>query len=182
MTREAVNPIRRAERSCEADLAGVFASLLATYEAPISRYPYGMVADRELTRDLAQETFLSAYRALPNSEVVNLSAWLYRIATNHALMHFRRRRRLQWLPLSSLTRSEQPRAPAESDAAATRDAIGMALARLEPKDRACLLLKTAGFSGEEIGAQLGCSPAAARTRLSRAREAFRRHYEAEEGS
>lgn len=182
MTREAVNSMRRIDRSCDADREGVFASLLATYEEPISRYLYGMVADRELTRDLAQETFLSAYRALPNGEIANLSAWLYRIATNHALMHFRRKRLLHWLPFSSLNRSEQPRAPVESDAVATRDAIGTALVRLEPKDRACLLLKTAGFSSEEIGAQLGCSPAAARTRLSRARNAFRRQYEAEEGS
>lgn len=181
MARGAVDAVQRTDRARDASRESLFASILATYEAPISRYLYGMVADAEVARDLAQETFLSAYRALPNAEVISPSAWLYRIATNHALMHLRHKRRIAWLPISALSRGQQPRVAGENDAVVMADAVATMLTRLDPKDRACLLLKAAGFSAEEIGTQLGCSPAAARTRLSRAREAFRRLYDVAEG-
>jgi RNA polymerase sigma-70 factor (ECF subfamily) len=181
MARGAADAVGRIDRAHDASRESLFASILATYEAPISRYLYGMVADAEVARDLAQETFLSAYRALSDVEVAALSAWLYRVATNHALMHLRRKRRIAWLPMSALSQGQQPPVAGENDTVVMADAVATMLARLDPKDRACLLLKAAGFSGEEIGAQLGCSPAAARTRLSRAREAFRRLYDLAEG-
>ncbi|MBX5446765.1 sigma-70 family RNA polymerase sigma factor [Sphaerobacter sp.] len=154
-----------------------FESIVASYEAPIARYLYGMVGDVELARDLTQETFLSAYRALPSTPITNLSGWLYRIATNHALSYFRRKRLIGWIPLSRLTESGyDPSVDSHSDWVVTNSAVQEALEQLDPKDRACLLLRAAGFSGQEIAEQLGCSPGAARTRLSRAREAFRRAY------
>jgi RNA polymerase sigma-70 factor, ECF subfamily len=161
----------RTERRADAPS---FEAIVRTYEAPISRYLYGMVGDIELAQDLTQETFLSAFRALQGTEITNLQGWLYRIATNHALSHFRRRRLLRWVSLSRLLAAG--RAPSYSDRVVTGESVQQALNRLEPDQRACLLLSAAGFSSNEIGEFLGCSPGAARTRLSRARERFRGHY------
>lgn len=168
-----------------------FAEVVRTYEAPLSRYLVRMVGDAELARDLAQETFLSAYAAWPDPEPRHLSAWLYRIATNHALSHLRRRKLIRWVPFSQLSRrspgSEQdvdagsldhlfPSEASPVDAIVEADAIEAILDGMDPRDRAALLLHAAGFSGAEIGEQLDATPASARTRLSRARTHFREQY------
>jgi RNA polymerase sigma-70 factor, ECF subfamily len=140
-----------------------------------------MVGDMELARDLAQDTFLSAYVAWSRDDIQNVRGWLYRIATNNALAHLRRKRLIGWIPLSRVGESSASRREkSPSEAVADSMSIRAALAALEPKDRACLLLAAAGFSPQEIAGELGCSHGAARTRLSRARQAFRRAREAEE--
>jgi RNA polymerase sigma-70 factor, ECF subfamily len=157
-----------------------FEAIVQSYEAPIGRYLYGLVSDVELARDLSQDTFLSAYRAYDPKKITNLSAWLYKIATNKAMSHFRRRKILSWVPLDSLLNTgRDPSIEGHGEWVVTTHAVQQALNQLSPDQRACILLKAAGFSGEEIAEQLGCSSGAARTRLSRAREEFRKHYRGE---
>lgn len=168
-----------------------FAEVVRTYEAPLSRYLVRMVGDAEVARDLAQETFLSAWNAWPDSEPRHLSAWLYRIATNHALSHLRRRKVIRWVTFSQLGRRGDgregdtdpatidhlfPGAESPGESIAETDAIEAILDAMDPKDRATLLLHAAGFSGAEIGERLDGTPASARTRLSRARAQFRDRY------
>ena len=165
------------ERATAADAPTTFEALMAAYEVPIGRYLRHMVGESETARDLTQETFLAAYRALPQTTVTNPGGWLYRIATNQALAHLRRRRLIAWLPLArpfGAGRAGPGLEPGEQVVADV--AVAAALARLAPRQRACLLLTMAGFGGAEIAAQLGMSPTAARMCLSRAREGFRRHY------
>ena len=177
MARVSASGVAAMEQAHDSEQVIDFASIVATYEAPISRYLYGMVGDAELARDLTQETFLSAYRALPTVEITNLSGWLYKIATNHALSHFRRKRLITWVSLPRLTAAGyQPSTRGHGDQIATQQSVEEALGRMAPKDRACLLLRAAGFSSAEIADYLGCSEGAARTRLARARETFRRLY------
>ncbi len=176
-----------------ADRDARFAEVVRTFEAPLSRYLVRMVGDAELARDLAQDTFLSAYANWPDPEPEHLRAWLYRIATNHALTQLRRRKVIRWVPLSQLARRGRddddrqdgtapaidhlfPSTAAPGDAIAEADTIEAILDAMDPRDRATLLLHAAGFSGAEIGAQLNGTPASARTRLSRARAHFREQY------
>jgi RNA polymerase sigma-70 factor (ECF subfamily) len=52
-----------------------------------------MVNDPSLAEDLLQETFLNAYKGLPDfTGASSFSTWLFRIATNNALMHLRKKR------------------------------------------------------------------------------------------
>lgn len=154
-----------------------FEAIVQEYEAPIGRYLYSLVGDLELSQDLCQDTFLSAYRAYDPEKIYNLSAWLYRIATNKAMSHFRRKKILSWVALDKLIEvGRDPSVDSHGEWVATSHSVQQALNQLEPDQRACLLLKAQGFSHEEIAEQLGCSQGAARTRLSRAREAFRAHY------
>jgi RNA polymerase sigma-70 factor (ECF subfamily) len=165
----------------DAERADVFVGIVATYQAPLARYLYGLVGDMELARDLTQETLLSAYRAWPAAGPTHLAAWLYRLATNHALGSLRRRRLLAWIPLSRLVGTAQPTTTDTADRSVVGAAVAAVLKQLDAKDRACLLLKAAGFSAKEIGQQLGCSEGAARMRLARARETFRRIYHGTDG-
>jgi RNA polymerase sigma-70 factor, ECF subfamily len=154
-----------------------FEAIVQEYEAPIGRYLYSLVGDFELSQDLSQDTFISAYKAYDPEKIHNLSAWLYRIATNKAMSHFRRKKILRWVQLDRLMEAGRgPSVESHGEWIATSHSVQQALDQLEPDQRACLLLKAAGFSHEEIADQLGCSPGAARTRLSRARDAFRVTY------
>lgn len=179
--RDRLLPAARGQNTGTAELASrkpaIFDDLVHQYEAPIGRYLYSLVGDYETSRDLSQDTFISAYQNYEPGRIHNVQAWLYRIATNKAMSHFRRKKILRWTRLDKLIDAGfEPGIDGHSDSVATRNAVQQALGEMEPDKRASPLLKAAGFSHYEIADQLGCSPGAARTRLSRAREEFRAHF------
>jgi len=134
-----------------------------------------MTGDPARAQELTQETFIRAYRALARGERWgNPRAWLYRVASRLATDAYRRRRLLQWLPLSE---SDPALAPGVED----RVAVQAALDALPPKYRVPLLLYVyAGCTVAEVAQTLGLSESAVKMRLSRAREKFRRAYGEEE--
>jgi len=70
-----------------------FAKLVEIYSAKIYRLALRMVNDPHDAEDVLQETFIKAFRALPQFEGrSSLSTWLYRIAVNEALMLLRKRK------------------------------------------------------------------------------------------
>jgi RNA polymerase sigma-70 factor (ECF subfamily) len=70
-----------------------FEALVSRYEARVYRLACRLTSDGE-AKDVLQETFLAAYRGLPGFRGESrFSTWLYRIATNAALMHRRARAR-----------------------------------------------------------------------------------------
>jgi RNA polymerase sigma factor (sigma-70 family) len=100
-----------------------FRHLVLAYETPVLTYLQSILGDRENARDLAQETFIAAFYALPHwqpPEPLNyrqpvpqksgqsarsimdhpLAPWLYRIATNHALTFLKRQSKRAEVPLS----------------------------------------------------------------------------------
>ncbi len=65
-----------------------FEALVEKYQGRIYRHLRKMVKDTSHAEDLLQETFLNAYRGLSGFEGGStFSTWLFRIATNTALMH-----------------------------------------------------------------------------------------------
>lgn len=154
--------------------AAAFTEIFERYQHRIVNYIYGLVHDRELANDLAQESFLKAYKALPRmDDELRLAPWLYRIAGNTAFSALRRRRLIRWLPLlnDGIMTGDMDREVAEAEA------VHRALATLPPKYAAPLLLHShEGLSCNEIAVILDISPGAVKTRLFRAREAFRVAY------
>ena len=70
-----------------------FERLVDKYQGRIYRHLRKMVTDASLAEDLLQDTFLSAYRGLSGfTGASSFSTWLFRIATNAALMYLRRER------------------------------------------------------------------------------------------
>jgi RNA polymerase sigma-70 factor (ECF subfamily) len=152
-----------------------FELLVVRYQAPLFRYLRGLVGDEEQARDLLQETFLRAYRALGSLEDPSLlRSWLYRIAHNQAYSALRRRSLISWLPLSFGRHAGEP-APDRSAIEAAR--VEEALARVPVQQRAPLLLHlVAGFSYAEVAELLKVSEGTVRMRISRGRAAFRAAY------
>jgi RNA polymerase sigma-70 factor (ECF subfamily) len=154
--------------------AMAFTEIFERYQHRIVNYIYGLVHDRELANDLAQESFLKAYRALPRmGSDLRLAPWLYRIAGNTAFSALRRRRLIRWLPLLN----DGIMTPDIDGEVAEAEAVHRALAKLPAKYAAPLLLHShEGLSCNEIAEILNISPGAVKTRLFRAREAFRAAY------
>ena len=148
------------------------------YQMPLSRYLYNMVTDKELARELTQDTFLEAYQAMPKTAgELNLKAWLYRIATNNAIQVLRRRKLISWVPWA-----EEMTIPGETDhiedSLAQRELVRSALDKLPVKYRTVLLLHDdQGFNCQETGKMLNISLDASKKRLARARGMFRDAYE-----
>lgn len=138
-----------------------------------------LVGDHMLAEDLCQETFLKALRGWEQqAAIANQTAWLYRIATNTAFDHLRRRRRFHFAPLYECDSSADEAGQAEliERRVDTQGPVRRALAQLPPESRRLLLSSTAGHSTQELAAALECSDAAVRLRLFRARERFRKVY------
>jgi RNA polymerase sigma-70 factor (ECF subfamily) len=135
---------------------------------------FRMVARPDDAQDAAQTTFIRAFRELPRFRGDSaVKTWLYRIAVNESLGLLRKRRDTPELSEEWPTADE---APSVVDQLAVREA----LARTKPAHRAILVLRFwEGLNYEEIALVLGISLSAAKMRLLRAREEFRKCYEQE---
>lgn len=147
------------------------------HERRILNYLWRMTGDEEVARDLAQEVFLRAWQRFETIRHYDQpQSWLFRVATNLALTHLKRRSLLGG-PLEAL---DEERGPASSDPAwrlAESDLVRHVLLQLTPQRRAALVLREVyGMSAAEIGHILGVSDVAVRMALHRAREQFRELY------
>lgn len=174
--------------ACQGSVSA-FETLVILYEPRIRRMLYSMTQDVQLTQDLCQETFLSAFRALPrmDGEGLRFAAWLYRIALNQVRSEWRKRKHVTWIPLSSPQgnnedandeMSEEYLVSTErfEEGVLERDLVQRVLAQLPPASAMCLLLDAEGFSYNEIAETMQDSLSAVRSRLSRARHSFQRIY------
>lgn len=64
--------------------------ILLRYEKPLLKHVHGFCHDRELSRDVVQETFLRLIRARENGMPENLAAWLFTVSRNVVCDHLRR--------------------------------------------------------------------------------------------
>jgi RNA polymerase sigma-70 factor, ECF subfamily len=176
----------------ERTLAGdkkAFELLVIKYQRRIERLIGRMVRDVDLVPDIAQETFIRAYRALGNFRgEAQFYTWLYRIAVNSAkkaLMELKR----DPLVVDASRRSgdddedDAPRADQELHNTETPDsalaakqiaeAVNAALADLpEELRQAVTLREIEGLSYEEIAEAMSCPIGTVRSRIFRAREAI----------
>jgi len=157
-----------------------FDAIMTHFEARLLRFLSGLVGDIEVAQELCQDTFLAAYRALPRAQgEMRLSAWLHTIALNKARSHHRRRKLHLFVPL----KDDEFRSPARDlqEGVAMDDIVRRTLQRMPRQYAHPLLLQTgSGLSCQEIAQVLNCSTGAAKVRLMRARESFKKIYEDEE--
>jgi RNA polymerase sigma-70 factor (ECF subfamily) len=155
-----------------------FAEIVERYQAPIQRYLYRLTGDYEEAQDLAQDTFVQAYkRILRTNADLSFKAWLYQIATYNAYQHRRRKRLLSFIPLFSS--KEEKELPVQNRVNETDDSITIqeVLGKMPEQQRICLLLHLVeGFKYREIAETLGISEDAVRMRVARGKETFQRLY------
>jgi RNA polymerase sigma-70 factor, ECF subfamily len=145
-----------------------------------------ITADRALAEDLAQETFVKAFRSLAAFDTTRrLSSWLFRIAHNTAIDAMRRSSPSQAAAtsldarhlLSSVVPDETatPPAPDPVERRELGEALESALAQLRPDQRAAIILRyESGLSFDEIGTVLGVPDVTARSHVHRARKELAR--------
>ena len=163
-----------------------FELLVIKYQRRIERLIGRMVRDVDLVEDIAQETFIRAWRALHQFRGdAQFYTWLYRIAVNtakKALMDLKRNPTVAGRQSgdeedetsrheNELTTEETP----ESEFAAKEiaAAVNAAMDAL-PEDlrQAVTLREIEGLSYEEIAEAMGCPIGTVRSRIFRAREAI----------
>jgi RNA polymerase sigma-70 factor, ECF subfamily len=145
-----------------------FEALLCRYEARVYRLAFRLTGNQGDAQDILQEAFLAAYRGLSAfRRESRFSTWLYRIATNAALMHRRARMRR---PFESLT-AFLPRFDEDGvHAGAPADLRAASLDRLPSPYRAAFVLRDLEeMTTEEVAELLGLTAAAVRQRVHRAR-------------
>ena len=80
-----------------------FNQLVRKYQQPLYRIIRRIVIDHDETDDLLQEAFVKIWRHLGSfRQDAKLSTWLYRIATNEALSHLRKKRQRYFLPIGDV--------------------------------------------------------------------------------
>ncbi len=138
-----------------------------------------MVGDRALAEDLAQDSFIKAYRNLAAFDTRRrLSSWLFRIAHNTAVDRLRRSRPATISIDAPAGESEhaayEPVAPAAADPLerdALRRALDDAVAQLRTEYRVAVTLRyDEGLPFEEIAQVMSVPEATARSHVHRARK------------
>lgn len=161
--------------------AEAFELLYSHYKSRVYTFLLRMVGDVDLADDLTQDIFTKAFKALPTFGAEHrILSWLYRVANNAAIDGIRRKKRLAWLRLPSvLGTPDEPRASDPHGRVPEREHLQAVLRTLPPENAAALLLHALeGYSYKEIAEIQGCSMTAVRSRIARARAAFRESYSA----
>jgi RNA polymerase sigma-70 factor (ECF subfamily) len=159
--------------------ADALEAMYSAYKARIYTYLLRLLADPEGADDLTQDVFTKAYQALGSlTKEHRVLPWLYRIATNTGIDHLRRKRRFTWLRVGRLAGTgEEPVMHDHHAELPERDQVQTILAGLPGEQSTALLLHALeGYSYKEIAEIQVCSVTAVRSRLARARKAFRAAY------
>jgi RNA polymerase sigma-70 factor (ECF subfamily) len=150
-----------------------------------------MTHDRELAADLAQDTFVKIIRAIDKFDGrARFTTWITTIAMNVCRSKFRSEKLRRHASLdapargrddTSLPEPAQPTEPngvSRVEANEDRDRVLAALSRLDPDQRAVLILADSqGLSYEHIAGTLGVAVGTVKSRLFRARSALRQQME-----
>src|SRR6266536_1536212 len=170
-------------RSMGGDLDS-FNQLVLRWERPIYALAYRVIGREEDARDVCQETFLRAYRALPGFRgQAKFSSWLYRIALNLCRDWMRRERRQPIVQLPEdvdVMELAAARGPSESieDRVARQDLtriVERAMALLPEEQRTAIGLKEyQGLTFQEIADLQGCPLSTVKTRLYQGLTVLRR--------
>ncbi len=162
-----------------------FADVFDEYQRPIYNYLLRMTQNQAEAEDLTQETFIRVHRGLPNFRgEASLSTWIYRIATNVSLDHFRRNVTRQakaalsleemesdreWLVDETSSSPEQLAAQSEMSACVQRF-----IQRLPPDYRTVLVLHDLqNLKNREVADVLDLSLSTVKIRVHRARNKLR---------
>jgi RNA polymerase sigma-70 factor (ECF subfamily) len=164
-----------------------FNQLIVRWERPIYALAYRVIGREEDARDVCQDAFLRAYRALPGFKgQAKFSSWLYRIALNLCRDWIRRQRRA---PVSQLpedadaTELAAETGPVESieDLVARRELSAIvedAMSELSEEQRTAIILKEYhGMTFQEIADMQGCPLSTVKTRLYQGLSLLRRRLE-----
>jgi RNA polymerase sigma-70 factor (ECF subfamily) len=163
-----------------------FDALARAHERALYSHVARIIGPGADAEDVVQDALVSAWRSLPSFEGASFKAWLFRIARNRAIDHFRAQKRRAELPLEppddeggggSSWAEPAAGGPELTDIVAGHEALAaveaaLALVPVEQRD-ALLLRDVEGFSYEEIASITVVEIGTVKSRIHRARLAVR---------
>ena len=166
-----------------------FNVLVLRYQDYIYSIAYRIIGEAEGAADVAQDTFLTAYRKLTSFRGGNFKAWLARIATNACYDELRKQKRrpqdyLEEIPGSEIydeppIAADAPNPEQEAQRADLNRALQECMSGLSTDQRMVLVLcDVQSMSYQEVADNLGAELGTVKSRLSRARLAMRRCLQA----
>ncbi len=166
-----------------------FNQLIKRWERPIYALAYRVIGRDEDARDVCQETFLRAFRALPGFKgQAKFSSWLYRITLNLCRDWIRRQKRTpvvsapEGIDIVELASEQGPLESIEDLVARKQlsQAVGEAMQHLPDEQRTAIILKEYhGLTFQEIADLQGCPLSTVKTRLYQGLSVLRRQLEAQ---
>jgi RNA polymerase sigma-70 factor (ECF subfamily) len=166
-----------------------FNQLVVRWERPIYALAYRVLGREEDARDVVQESFLRAFRALPGFKgQAKFSSWLYRITLNLCRDWIRRRNRTPELQAPEgidVIELAAEQGPAESieDLVTRKDLsrrVARAMETLSEDQRTAIILKEyEGLTFQEISDLLGVPLSTVKTRMYQGLTVLRRELEKE---
>lgn len=158
-----------------------FNRLVALHQDAVYGFAVRLVTDRHVADDIAQETFISAYRYIRTMRGRNVRGWLLKITRNKAYDHFRRTGRRRETSVddeeqnyADRLRSDTPPVDEGMLNAELRQTIEKCISELMPDQRTVvLLIDIHQRSYEEAASIADVSVGTVKSRLSRARRRIR---------
>ncbi len=180
----AVSDEELVERSIAGDTDS-FNQLVMRWERPIYALAYRQIGREEDARDVVQDAFLRAFRALPGFKgQAKFSSWLYRITLNLCRDWLRRQRRAPFVPTPEGVDDVADLATPDMDAESIEDVVtrkdlsqhvARAMRLLPEEQRSAILLKEYhGLTFQEIAELQGCPLSTVKTRLYQGLTVLRR--------
>jgi RNA polymerase sigma-70 factor (ECF subfamily) len=165
-----------------------FNQLILRWERPIYALAYRQIGREDEARDVCQEAFLRAFRALPGFKgQAKFSSWLYRITLNLCRDWMRRQRRAPFVQVPEGVDVSDLAAAAAGPSESIEDVIGRkdlgrhvakAMQTLPDEQRSTILLKEYhGLTFQEIAELQGCPLSTVKTRLYQGLTVLRRELE-----
>ena len=168
------------ERAGGGDLEA-FNEIVRRYQARVYNLAARLLGDRTAAEDAAQDTFVSAYKALARFRGGSLRAWLLRIASNQCYDRLRSAKRRPERSLDEAMESpafdvpsREPSPEQQAVSGELRDHVHRAIGRLPFDQRNTMaLVDVQGLGYQEAAEAMGVSIGTVKSRLSRARAAVR---------
>ena len=162
-----------------------FSSLMELYQTKVYNLALRMTGSPEDAADLCQETFLNAWKGLPNFQGnSSFSTWIYRLTNNACIDFIRREKTRRGMDVLSLNDDEKdfdelipdnaPTPQAKLEEKERQEALNRGLRKLSEEHRQVLLLReVSGLSYTEIAAIVGVEEGTVKSRIARARLSLR---------
>ena len=160
-----------------------FEEMVERHSGMVYNVALRMMGNPQDAEDVAQDAFLSAYRAYSRFEGrAKISTWLYRITVNAALMRLRKEKRAKTLTRTGLDDIEIADWSAAPDGFAANSELGdkimEGLDALPPDMKAAVVLRDVqGLSGAEAAEALQITVSSLKSRLHRGRTLIRKHMD-----
>ncbi len=169
-----IDNVERLVKACQAGDRGAFDVLVRLYQQPAMKIAVRMLGDANKASEAVQGGFIKAYLQIDKlREPKRFGVWLMRIISNTAVSQLRAaKRRAVNIRIADDYKDDKAASPVDKEIARElKEAIGSAMSQLSKKQaKAIALFGLEELTHEEVAGIMGCSVAAARWHVFKARQ------------